>query len=446
MVRAAHDISPAMIPPLVQIEVKEETALEPGRHFFEAPNPLPYKLADTPVSIGRLMRGNVAEYSLTVSAAKAADLMRRPLQIRWQVLQGDPKAIEILPSESGTEARLRIRWQPPMIAAGGIRSHRIDIGVFASNGITVSTPAFLSFYLLPNERHFYDAQGRVAEIYCRAHNPDLGLPVSTGDRRWLKLMLAVSVKADGLRSRLMERLLTAEERIAIQTEWLRLNERVHAVEEQEGRSGDKERAAKLRAEWETDLAASLNARLPGGRHLTLRETLEKVLTAITEFADLYPSFQTELDALAKKSIKTTAPSEVRAEVVRLIDLGVLIEQASGSVLPVSPADKLTPAELYYLSGLNLTLLSQVLFPEALERSTAPAWVDPRLTTPKPWRDVCRYDEKTGALAGWMRHGGGRVAAFDAEGRFLPQGFKHPEAAESVTYEKNANGLLEWRIR
>lgn len=425
MVHAAQQMTPALIPPMVQVRALEETEISPGRHYFEAAMPARHKFADTPVSIARVVRGNGPVYEMTVTTAKTADLMDRPLQLRWQLLQGDPNLVKIVPTEGGVKARLELRGHPPIIAASGIRSHRVDIGVFASNGISVSTPAFLSFYFLPNEKHFYDAAGRLTEIYYQAHNPDLGLPTNPGDARWLKLMLALSVKGDGLRSRLAGRLLTEGERQAIQSVWLRLKEK------QVG---------------EAEIAAALAAPLPSGRHPTLRETLEKTLAAIVEFADLYPSFQTELDALAARSPKTTAPSEVRAEVLRLIDLGVLIEQASGSVVPVAPPDKFTAAERDYLSGLNLTLLSQVLFPEVLERSTAPAWVDPRLTTPKPWRDIFRYDEKTGELAGWLRHGGGRVAAFDAAGRFLPQGFKQPEAAQEVIYEKNAAGLLVWRAK
>ena len=148
--------------------------------------------------------------------------------------------------------------------------------------------------------------------------------------------------------------------------------------------------------------------------------------------------------MATSSPKATASADVQATVKRLIDLGVLLELASGTVMPVNPYDRLPAAERYLLTGLNQTLLSQVLFPEALERSLAPAWVDPRLTTPKPWRDVYRYDEKTGALLGWRRHGSGKVALFDAEGRWLPQGLQHPEQAVPVTYEKNAAGHLEWK--
>jgi hypothetical protein len=165
---------------------------------------------------------------------------------------------------------------------------------------------------------------------------------------------------------------------------------------------------------------------------------------LSTLPDLYISSQKELNTLAADSSKKTAAADIRAEITRLIDLGILIEQASGSVTTASAPDKLSTAERHYLRDLNLTVLSQALFPETLNRSIAPAWVDPRLTTPKPWRDVFRYDEATGTRLGWIRHQAGQTHWFDAEGHLLPEGPKQPEKARPVTYQGNSRGLLEWR--
>jgi len=444
LVRLAHDMTPAKIPPLVQLEIKEETELVAGQHYFEAEKPHPYKLADTPVSIARILRGNVDEYGLVISAQKTADLMGRPLQVRWQVLQGDPSRVRVDTSGKGPYARIRVRWQPPVITPAGIRSHRVDIGVFATNGVSVSAPAFITFYMLPNEMHFYNEAGRVSEICYQAHNPDPGVPPTAQDTRWLRLMLDSSIAGDGLRSRLMEKLLTEEERRAMQKVWMALNEKMKNVQTLEAVPESKDAAAKLKNELGTEIATALETKLPGGRSLTVRSAIEKSLTSIVEYTGLYPAFQKELHALAAQSPKTTASIDLSNDIVRLMDLGVLIEQASGTVVTANPPDKLTPADRYYLGGLNLTLLSQVLFPQSLERSTAPAWVDPRMTTPKPWRDVFRYEEEGGARTGWIRHHAGRTAFFDPQGRHLPAGPKQPGKAVPVVYEKNARGLLEWR--
>ena len=122
--------------------------------------------------------------------------------------------------------------------------------------------------------------------------------------------------------------------------------------------------------------------------------------------------------------------------------GVIVEQASGQIDTMSPPEKLSLGERYMLRGLNITLLSQVLFPDVLERSTAPAYVSPRLTTPKQWRDVYRYDSDSGALKGWIRYADSRIANFDAEGRLLPDGPKGK--AVRVLYTLNEKGLLTWR--
>jgi hypothetical protein len=445
MVRLAHDMRPPMIPPLVQLEVLEETDPVAGKDYFEAEAEPPTKLADTPVSIARILRGNAAEYSMTVSARKSADLMGRPVQLRWQLLQGDPRAIKMESVDQQPQARLRLRWQPPLRNSTGIRSHRVDIGVFATNGISVSAPAIISFYMLPNEMHFYDEQGRPTDVFYQAHNPDLGLPPSTRDPRWLKAMLAAAMTGDGLRSRLMEKLLTEAERQAIQKAWIPLNEQWQAIAKLEADPAQKDPAVALRNHFSDDLAKALETPLGGDPALTIRRVIKRAFVSIVGFTDLYPSFQQELMRLAATSVKNTAAADLEREVRRLRELNILTQEASGLVIPAVPPNEFTDADRYGLSGLNLTLLSQVLFPEVLERSTAPAWVDPRLTTPKPWRDVHRYDRE-GRHVGWIRHQAGRTAWFTPEGRFLPEGLGKPEKAQAVVYEKNPQGLLEWRAK
>ncbi|TDU81773.1 hypothetical protein EI77_01083 [Prosthecobacter fusiformis] len=445
MVRMAHETTPAKIPPLVQVEVVEETSLVAGKDYFEAEKPHPYKLADTPVSIARIMRGNGSEYVVTVSAKKSADLTGRPVRLRWQLLQGNPKLVRLESSTKEPVARLTVRWHPPLTTASGIRSHRVDIGLFADNDVSVSAPAIISFYMLPNEMHFYDAQGRISEICYQAHNPELGLPPSSQDARWLKAMQAVSLAGDGLRSRLVEKLLTAPERQAIHKAWLPLDEQWQEVRRLEADPGKKDKAAALKKTLLQSVATTLDTPLPGDRALTVRTAIEQALEAVAGFTDLYPSFQRELLSLAAKSSKPTAQADIAHQIQRLKDLNIFSENSSGLITPFVPLDQLTDADRYYISGLNRTLLSQVLFPEALERSNAPAWVDRRLTTPKPWRDVHRYD-KEGKLIGWIRHQAGRTAWFAPDGRYLPDGLGQPDKALPVIYEKNEQGLLEWRSK
>lgn len=444
MVNIAHDMTPAKIPPVVALHVIEETGIEPGKNFFELAGPHPWRLSDTPVSIARILRGNKAEHGMLIGFEKTLNLVKAPLQMRATVLQGDPRFVHIESEPGGDVMRIRVRWEPPVTAATGIRSHRIDIGVFADNGSSISTPAIISFYMLPNEMHFYDEKGRVAEIHYQTHNPDFGLPVTETDPRWVKIMLAFSMKDTNLRSRLLEQILKPEERSGLQQQYLALKPQLDAFTAIEHDDKFKDVAARLRTQLGEAISAALKKHVAEKSGLTVRATIEKVLNVIGNFHPLYPGSQRELDALAAASPKSSAVADVRAELHRLIMQGILVEQASGQIDTMSPPDKLSLGERYMLRGLNLTLLSQVLFPDVLERSTDPAYVSPRLTTPKQWRDVYRYDPDSGALQGWIRYADGRIANFDAEGRLLPDGPKGK--AVPVIYIINDKGLLTWRAQ
>jgi hypothetical protein len=442
MVNIAHEMTPKKVPPMVLLHVIEETNIEAGKNFFELTGPHPWKLSDTPVSIARILRGNEAEHGMLIGFEKTVSLVKAPMQMRATVLQGDPRFVHIETEPGGDVMRIRVRWEPPVIAATGIRSYRIDIGIFADNGSSISTPAILSFYMLPNEMHFYDEKGRVAEIHYQTHNPDFGLPVTETDARWVGILLAFSMKDTNLRSRLLDQILKPAERSGLQQQYLALKPQLDALSAVENDEKRKDVAARLREKLGEAIRDALKTHVAEKSDLTVRATIEKVLNAIAGFHPFYLGSQRELDALATTSSKTSAVADVRAELHRLIMQGVLVEQASGQIDTMSPPDKLSLGERYMLRGLNLTLLSQVLFPDVLERSTDPAYVSPRLTTPKQWRDVYRYDTDSGALQGWIRYADARIANFDAEGRLLPDGPKG--RAVPVIYTLNDKALLTWR--
>ncbi len=442
MVRTAHDMTPAKIPPLVQLRVIEESKIEPGKNYFELGGAYPWQLADTPVSIARILRGNEAEHGMLIAFDHTFNLVKAPLKMRATVLQGDPRFVHIESEPGGDVMRIRVRWSPPGITATGIRSHRIDIGIFADNGASVSAPSIISFYMLPNEMHFYDEQGRVAEIHYQTHNPDFGLPVTDTDPRWVKILLAFSIKDTNFRSRLLEQILAPAERSALQQQYLALKPRLAAYSAVEQDDKRKDVATRLRDSLGEAISTALKTPVAEKSDLTVRATIDKVLNAIAGFQLFYLGSQRELDALAAASSKPTAVADVRAELHRLLMQGVLVEQASGQIDTMSPPDKLSLGERYMLRGLNLTLLSQVLFPDVLERSTAPMYVSPRLTTPKQWRDVYRYDSATGALQGWIRYADSRIANFDTAGKLLPDG---PQGKGiPVLYTLNEKGLLTWK--
>ncbi len=444
MVNAAHAMLPGAIPPLALIEVLQESAFEPGAHFFEPAEIHPHKLADTPVACARVFRGNLSEYELTVSAAKSLDLMKRPLKLRVVVLQGDASQVRIDYNPERPLAKLTLRWQPPALTTcpeATVRSHRVDVGFFVDNGVSLSPPAILSVYMLPNERRFYDEQGRVTEIHYAARNPDLGLPVGAGDSRWLSVLAACARAPEGLRGTLMERAFEPEEMLELRVMLNELETLQQRAEKLEKEAAGKEEAVKARRKFEDTLRARLDSKLPGTRRLSVRRTIETAFHAITKFTDLYPGFQTEIDRLAQVAPAVNAMVQLRTEVTHLMDLGILLRTAEGLVAALNDEGTRSEAENDALKAVNLTVLSHALYPEALQRKTGPAWVDPRLATIKPWRDVLRYDE-SGERTGWTRHQGGRITWFDAQGRWLPDGPGKDARAVPVRYEPDGSAGLK----
>lgn len=434
MVQAAQRMEPSGIPPVALIEVIEETQFELGAHFFEPENPHPYQLSTTPISVARLFRGNRPHYELVLSTAKSGDRLNRPITIKAVVLQGDPALVKLQTEAERSIVRIKARWQPPILVGSSvpaIRSHRVDIGLFADNGVSLSAPAIVSLYMLPNERRFYDAQGRVSEICYQASNPDLGLPTGETDPRWLAVIKACVLKADGLRSTLMERAFEPEERAALAVALSKLSvyeKRLQDFAADPTRADD---AARTRSLFDDALRQILRDKLPGSRAMSGRATMETSFAAISRFTDLYPNFQDDISKLAADSAKPNALGELHAEVKRLVDWGVLVRQDNGQVRAKTTAADRSEAENSYLTELNLTVLSHALFPEALARAAGPAWVDPRLTSRKSWRDVYQYDPENGELFGWIRHHAGRPTWFNSQGQMLSEG--PAGAATSVIY-------------
>lgn len=444
MIRLAHEMTPETIPPVAIIEIKEETKPERGKQWFEPHGMLAHtSIATTPVSIGRIFRENTAEHGLIVSLDKSFAATPRKLAAKFAVLQGDPRFVRIDQQPSTTLARIRVRWQPPVPGARGIRSHRIDIAAFATDGKSISAPAIISFYMLPNEMRFYDEQGRVSEIHYETANPEPGLPYDDRDLRWTRLMNALAAPSRGsLLARLTDPLFTPAERETILKAQKDLQKRLEAAATVGRDPNLKTEAEKLRSEALDQLAKTLDQPLPGEKPRTLRVASLIALEVIASDPLLFIQNQAEILDLATKSPKTTAPADLRAELHRLSLLGILHQEKDGSLRTSVFPKKLTIADRQALRGLHLTVLSQVLLPEVLERSPATAWVPPRLTTRKPWRDIMRYDDATGQLTGWTRHHDARTTAFNAEGQLIPPGENTKPIP--VTYLLDPDGKLTWK--
>ncbi len=165
MVTLAHSITPDVLPPIVALRIVEEDRPVVGRDYFDI-GPREH-LLDTPSAIARVCKSSAYTRRIVLAADASKDLRSRPLTFRWVLLRGDADRVRIKPlDDAGTQAELQIDYQPRRpIAPGAEReSNRVDIGVFAHNGVYYSAPAFVCYYTLDNEKREYDEQQRIRVV------------------------------------------------------------------------------------------------------------------------------------------------------------------------------------------------------------------------------------------------------------------------------------------
>lgn len=156
MVRMAHDLKAAEVPPLVRLEVEEEYLGRPGIDYFEA-GPAE-KMFDTFSAVARTARSARERRRMVATAAATRDPNGRPVSFLWKLLRGDPARVRITPLDAqGTRAEILVDWHPRAVHPGSeLPSARVDVGVFADNGARLSAPAFITWYFPPNEQRTYE--------------------------------------------------------------------------------------------------------------------------------------------------------------------------------------------------------------------------------------------------------------------------------------------------
>ena len=149
-VSLANAILPGDVPPVVALEVLEESRPLPGA--------AEERLFDTPAAIARVWRSDAGRREMLVSAEGTRDPAGRALTFDWVLLRGDPDRVRITPLEGGARARIVLDWQAarPVPGAEAVLSPRIDIGVFAHNGVHDSAPSFVSVLMPRHEGRQYE--------------------------------------------------------------------------------------------------------------------------------------------------------------------------------------------------------------------------------------------------------------------------------------------------
>lgn len=158
MVAMAGALQPGDVPPMVRIKVVKED-------FTDAAGlaGMTERLLDTPSAIARIWRSPDHTRDITISAADTTDPNGRPLTYSWVLLNGDPDKARIYKLDAtGSSARLRIDWHDPWAQGNKSRrlTNRVDIGVFANNGVHDSAPAIVSISFPAHQSRTYAPVGQ----------------------------------------------------------------------------------------------------------------------------------------------------------------------------------------------------------------------------------------------------------------------------------------------
>ena len=166
MVRLANALRAEDLPPAVELSLEQADAPAPGITLMG--DGLSESLLETPAAIARAFRRTDGSLRMVVSAARTTDPNGRPLAFRWVLLRGDPARVSVATlGMAGAAADITVGWHPEPMAAtdgGGLPARRVDIAVFADNGVQLSAPAFVSVAFPPRQSRRYDEAGRIARI------------------------------------------------------------------------------------------------------------------------------------------------------------------------------------------------------------------------------------------------------------------------------------------
>lgn len=438
MIQMAHDLQPDNLPPLVQLKVLEEDQPVRGKDFFDVH--AGEKLADTPGVIARIFRGTNQKRRMVVSAAGSVDLAKKPLTYTWVLLRGDPQRVTIRPRGAEAEIIVQHHERRPIAPGSAMESNRVDIGVFAHNGAHHSAPAFVTWYSLDSEARTYDDAGKIVEIghgmgenRFTITNWLTFLETATGSGLGAKLL---NLPAD--QQQVLQRTLTAL--IPLQEDLAAAQIELKRVESQRKESVDNKAPEEKRKE------AEANVQKAQKRLTAANKAIADLLDARAQDTNLSPRLLADqrLHELAREPRlllrpELVEPARKNATVQnagkRLVGLGLAKIDKEGSLI-VEPlrARSWTAYELAQLERYHAAFLTGVVFSGSVASAYQVNFVDQRLTAPRDWRDVYRYDAR-GTLLGWTRYDGVEAHEFTPEGHLIEEkdAEGRPVEARQVTY-------------
>jgi hypothetical protein len=422
MVQKAHALELKSLPPIVKLHVVEEDKAIPGIDFFDL---YTERLSDSPSCIARIHRRKAQKYRLVVSAAKSFDHNDSKLTYTWVVLRGNPDKIKIVPKkEDSSVAEITVAWHErrPIAPGSPLESNRVDIGVFVHNGTYYSPPAFVTVCTLDCESRTYSESGKLLDI---AHG--MGETEVRGTD-WEKVFRQIA------KDNAVARMLGINE---AQQAWFPDAARFHQAMYLDLREGQTQvkiaeldlKAAKSDAEREVAKKA-----LEKGRRIVANTQIEintevdrpqKTLDdrprhfVLSRFAKLTqdPLF-TEKHQEWLKQMRTPAnEAKIKAHWQKLAHFGIATPKEA--LAPLVPGKTLADAkwtkfELAQLEAFHAALLADLAFPGAMQVEYRSNFVDQRLSVPRVWRDVHRYDPN-GEWIGWMRYSSDGLQLFNHEG-------------------------------
>ena len=407
MVQKAHALELKALPPMVQLRVVEEDRATPGLDYLD---PLSEALADTPACIARVHRSKAQNRRLVVSAEGSFDANKSKLTYTWVILRGDPDKIKIVPKKDDQSvAEITIAWHDrrPVSPGSPLESNRVDLGIFVHNGTHDSAPGFVTLCTLDREARTYSKDGKILDL---AHGMGETVVRVTDWGKLLRHMardaeaatlLALNAQEQAALARLVEE----HQRLSVEL----VQAQAAVIEMQaalkESKDGDKakkelEAARQFAKKEQQALNAFLDRRVDA---LAASPKLFVETRVLKRAQD--PLFTVHFQAWIKKSRTTANEARVKAQWQRLARYG--IATPTEALTPLLPGKTLADAtwtkfELAQLEAFHASLLAELAFPGMLQAEYRVNYVDHRLSVPREWRDVYRYNGK-GEYIGWMRY-------------------------------------------